>query len=208
LGVAEALLCGVTATVSATAGATGHSTSTAARALEVLVRQGLLEAPAARGRHSGRRVLDPDRLLIEYAQVAKDLRPKPSLPCGLLWNDPIDGVRRLGQCWDDAGVPWAATGAIGAELRAPYLTEYSIGEIYVVASGEPELRVVARQADIEPMTGGRLVLRPFPTRASRSLATDVDGITVAPWPRVYADVRQVGVRGEEAAEHLRELSRG
>ncbi|MGD0836257.1 MAG: hypothetical protein ABSB49_06400, partial [Polyangia bacterium] len=28
------------------------------------------------------------------------------------------------------------------------------------------------------------------------------------WPRVYADLRHTGVRGEEAAEHLREIVRG
>jgi len=34
------------------------------------------------------------------------------------------------------------------------------------------------------------------------------GIRVVPWPRVYADLRLVGVRGEDAAEHLREVMRG
>jgi hypothetical protein len=30
-----------------------------------------------------------------------------------------------------------------------------------------------------------------------------------PWPRVYADLRTVGVRGEDVAEHLRqEMQRG
>lgn len=33
------------------------------------------------------------------------------------------------------------------------------------------------------------------------------GLRVAPWPRVYADLRAVGVRGEEAVEHLREMVR-
>ncbi len=28
-----------------------------------------------------------------------------------------------------------------------------------------------------------------------------------PWPRAYADLRKVGVRGEEAAEHLKEVCR-
>ncbi|HEX5266482.1 MAG TPA: hypothetical protein VFW24_06900, partial [Acidimicrobiales bacterium] len=66
----------------------------------------------------------------------------------------------------------------------------------------------AMSAGVEPMEGGRLILRPFPTATSRSLSTDVGGIRVAPWPRVYADLRDIGVRGEEAAEHLRELSGG
>ena len=46
------------------------------------------------------------------------------------------------------------------------------------------------------------------TASGRRLATTVDGLMVAPWPRVFADVRTVGIRGEEAAEHLREAMHG
>lgn len=208
LAVAEALLCGVQPTESRTAAATGHSTSTTARALTVLISDGLLESPAARGRGSGRRVIDADRLLSAYADAADTLRPRPALTCGVLWRDPVDAVRRLGRRWDNANLSWAATGALAAAVLAPLLTEVPAGELYVVASGDPELHVAAREAGLEPMTGGRLTLRPFPTAASRNLASEIDGIRVAPWPRVYADLREVGVRGEEAAEHLRELSRG
>ncbi len=35
----------------------------------------------------------------------------------------------------------------------------------------------------------------------------VDGLRVAPWPRLVAELRRSGVRGEEAAEHV-EVSRG
>lgn len=69
------------------------------------------------------------------------------------------------------------------------------------------LRRVAESASLEPMAGGRLILRPFPTRASLALATTIDQVKIAPWPRVYADVRGSGVRCEEAAEHLYEVIR-
>lgn len=55
-------------------------------------------------------------------------------------------------------------------------------------------------------TGRRLVLRPFPTLAVPRLAERVQDVVVAPWPRVYADLRPLGVRGEEAAEHLAEVN--
>jgi hypothetical protein len=97
---------------------------------------------------------------------------------------------------------------MGAAVLAPYLTETTTGDVYVDAASLPELHNIARLVDIEPLDGGRLVLRPFPTATSKRLATETDGIRVAPWPRVFADVRQVGVRGEEAAEHLREVLRG
>jgi hypothetical protein len=208
LSVAEAILCGTKATVSATAEATGHSMSSTARALAMLTDFGLLEASADRGRHSGRRVLNRDRLLDQYAEAALRLRPVAQLRCGVLWRDPLAELEKLGAHWERAGVRWAATGSLGAAVLAPYLTEIAGGEVYVDAGSEPALRNAARHAGVEPMEGGRLLLRPFPTAASERLATKVGGVTVAPWPRVYADLREVGVRGEEAAEHLREVARG
>jgi hypothetical protein len=207
VGVAESILCGVTPTVSATAEATGHSTSSVAHALATLSELGLLESPAPRGRNSGRRVADPDRLLDEYAQVAVRLRPKMELRCGVLWREPFVLLEQIGERWDHADIGWAVTGVMGASMLAPYLTETTTGDVYVDAASLPELHNIARSVDIEPLDGGRLVLRPFPTATSKRLATKTDGIRVAPWPRVYADVRQVGVRGEEAAEHLREVLR-
>jgi hypothetical protein len=49
-------------------------------------------------------------------------------------------------------------------------------------------------------------LRSFPTLAIPRLAERVQDVVVAPWPRVYADLRPLGVRGEEAAEHLAEVN--
>ncbi|MHB1710615.1 MAG: hypothetical protein ACYCV7_04325 [Acidimicrobiales bacterium] len=208
LGVAEAVLCGVTPTASATAEATGHSMSSTAHALSMLTELGLLAAPASRGRNSGRRVIDADRLLDEYADAAARLRPKAELRCGNLWQEPFVALEKIGECWDRAGIAWAATGVMGASVLAPYMTEVTNGEVCVDARSGPELLTIARLADIEPLDGGRLVLRPFPTATSVRLATEMDGIRIAPWPRVFADLRQVGVRGEEAAEHLREVIRG
>jgi hypothetical protein len=55
------------------------------------------------------------------------------------------------------------------------------------------------------MEGGRLLLRPFPTPAGDKLTTsDKDDFRSMLWPRVYADLRMTGVRGEDAADHLRE----
>ena len=69
-------------------------------------------------------------------------------------------------------------------------------------------KAAAAAVNLRPIEGGRLTLRPFPTVAVRALASKVDGLRVAPWPRVYVDLRRSGVRGEEAAEHLREVFRG
>lgn len=50
------------------------------------------------------------------------------------------------------------------------------------------------------------VLAPYLASVTvRRLAQKIDGLPVAPWPRVYVDLLSFGVRGEDAAEHLREV---
>ena len=90
-------------------------------------------------------------------------------------------------------------------VLAPYLTTVTTAEVYVDRETIPALESVASQAGLRPIEGGRLTLRPFPTVTTERLAVNQDGLRVAPWPRVYADLRVVGVRGEEAAEHLRRV---
>lgn len=70
------------------------------------------------------------------------------------------------------------------------------------ASTVPSLQAAAELAGLRRIEGGRLSLLPFPTVTTDCLATVTDGLRVAPWPRVYADLRSVGVRGEDTAENL------
>lgn len=204
LSVAEALLCGTEATVSAVTATTGHSMSAVARALAFLAERGLLEASAQRGRLSGRHVVDSGELLHQYASAANALLPANQLRCGMLWSRPLDELEKVGARWEQAGVRWAATGAIAAHLLAPHLAELTSGEIYVDAPTTPALHNAARDGGLAPLEGGRLLLRPFPTAACSRLASVHSGLRIVPWPRAYADLHRVGVRGEEAAVHLLE----
>ena len=78
-------------------------------------------------------------------------------------------------------------------------------EIYVGRRHLSGLRQAAAAANLAEMAGGRLVLRPFPTPAEAALSTELrPGFWSVPWPRVYADLRATGVRGEDAAEYLRD----
>lgn len=203
LAVAEALLCGNAATVSATANVTGLSAASCAIALRSLTDLGLLTADAGRGRRSGRRLEDPDLMLDAYAKAATAAMPKISLTVGLLWRDPVSAVARVGQVWSQRGITWAATGAVAASVLAPYMTSVGSADVYVDADTYSGLVNVAESAGLEIIEGGRLTLRPFPTMTTWRLATTSDDLRVAPWPRVFADLRKIGVRGEEAAEHLR-----
>ena len=131
-----------------------------------------------------------------------------SLQIGVTWRDAIDGLMQIGKKWDKAKVVWASTGAVAAAVIAPHLTTLTAADVYADVETILGLEAAAAAAGLRPIEGGRLTLRPFPSVTARRLATRVDGLRVAPWPRVFADVRTVGVRGEEAAEHLREVMHG
>jgi len=208
LALAEAVLCGVTATVAATKSVTGLSTGSCTNGLRTLTDLGLLAAEVPRGRGAARRVVDADSLLDAYASSAAALAPKESLQVGVTWQDAIAGAADVGRRLDKARVDWAVTGAAASMVIAPFLTTVSTADVYVDAGTVAQLDAVAARVGLRPIDGGRLTLRPFPTASTRCLADEADGLRVAPWPRVFADLRGTGVRGEEAAEHLREVIRG
>ena len=204
LAVAEALLCGGGATVSAMQDMCGLSAGACTNALRALTDLGLLSATARRGRNSARRIADLDQLLDDYATAAAAMMSPIALAVGVTWRDFVVGMREIGRRWDTEGISWAATGTVAASVVAPYLTRVTTGEIYVDRMTIAGLEWAASIADLRPIEGGRLTLRPFPTVTSKSLALVRDDLRVAPWPRIFSDLRVVGVRGEEAAEHLRE----
>ncbi|MCP3973168.1 MAG: hypothetical protein GY720_01600 [bacterium] len=208
LGVAEAILAGVQPTGSAIHEATQISVGACTKALRTLADLGLLEADAARGPRSGRRVVDTDGLLDTYVASAHELRSPVSLSVGVVWQDTVEGLAKTGRDWDTAGLAWVATGLAAAAVVAPLLTSVGTAEVYVEAATISELELVATEVGLRPIEGGRLRLAPFPTATTRHMAKVADGLRVAPWPRLVADLRRSGVRGEEAAEHLREIARG
>ncbi len=134
--------------------------------------------------------------------------PAVTLTVGVTCRDFAAGLCEIGRRWDDADIAWAATGAVAASMLAPYLATVTTGEVYVDRATVAGIESAATKVGLRPIHGGRLTLRPFPTVTARRLVAMRGGPRVAPWPRVYADLRAVGGRGEEAAEHLREVVRG
>lgn len=207
LAIAEALLCGTKATVASTQEATGLSTGSCTNGLRFLTEQELLVADAPRGRYSARRIADFDRLLEAYASAVAAADPGPQIQVGVTWRDLATGLSVVGEGWNANQLDWACTGALAASVLAPYMTNVGTAVVYVSAETPAELEAAATVVGLEAMEGGRLRLSPFPTVAVPRLSTVRDGLRVAPWPRVYADLRPTGVRGEEAAEHLKEVMR-
>lgn len=207
LAVCEALLADAAApTVSSVVEATGLSMGSSAQALKFLEKGGHLSSDTARGPRSARLIVDRDALLDAYAEAAARLRPPISIHTGVLWRDPIAGLARTGRLWESAGIEWAATSALSASLLAPLQTEIAPMEVYLPGRSRSDLHLGAIAANLQEIEGGRLILRPFPTPAGARLTTrDTAGFRSMLWPRVYADLRTVGVRGEDAAEHLREV---
>jgi hypothetical protein len=206
LAVCEVLLAGTaSATVSSAVEGTGLAMSTVATALKFLEREGHLMSDIARGREAGRRIADFGGLLDAYAAAASRLRSPVSVPVGVLWRDPVAGALDAGQRWSRAGLDWAVTSALSAAVLAPTQTEIAPMEVYLPGRTSGDLRRAAAVAGLREIVGGRLVLRPFPTPAAGSLAlTAAGGLRSVLWPRAFADLRTTGVRGEDAAEHLRE----
>ena len=162
---------------------------------------GLLAADAPRGRASAREIVERRALLTAYADAAEIATTPFMLRVGIL-GDLAHELADLGRRWDADGLAWAATGMAAAAVLAPYLREVSGLEVFVHAPTPARLDEVASRAGLKPIEGGRLILRPFPTPVTKRLSAPAGDVRVAPWPRVYADLRVSGVRGEEAAEHL------
>lgn len=206
LAVCEAILSDrASPTVSSVESATGLSTGSVVAALRFLEDERHLTKTTARGPRAARRVVDRDLFVDAYAEAAEHLRSPISIPIGVLWRDPIAGLVATGRPWDAAGIAWAATGALSASVLAPTQTEVSPLEVYVHSRTWSDLRRAAQVAGLQEIVGGRLALRPFPTPAGATLSEQaIDGFRSTLWPRVYADLRTSGVRGEDAAEHLRQ----
>jgi hypothetical protein len=210
LAVAEAILCDTKPTVAATSKITTLSPAICTYALRTLTDLQLLTSSARRGRESARQISSIPKLLDAYAAAATAAtqRRPISLTVGATWRDILSGLSEVGKKWQSAGKVWAATGSAAASVMAPYLTSVTAGEVYIDADTIPGLEAAALDVGLRPIDGGRITLMPFPTTTSKLLLKNEKGLNVAPWPRVYCDLRRLGVRGEEAAEHLREVLHG
>jgi hypothetical protein len=101
---------------------------------------------------------------------------------------------------------WALSGWAGLELAAPFVTTVPVLHVAVEADAlvDGRLRDVMRFTKLrEVEEGARVEFRAF-SPFVLSLATKLRDLPVVSAPRLYADLRALGGRGEEAADHVRE----
>lgn len=206
--VAEAALCGVTPRVVDIEQATELSRGATAKALAALEAFGLLQKDIPRGPRSTRRITNRVELLDRYAEAVAALVPRtPVVRLHRLWLDPLDAVHdEIGPALDDAGVRWAVTGAAASTLLAPYLSGFTVVELYVDHELFDDARRLAAMLGARVVDEGhRMEVRALPNRITVDAGVTIDGIRCAAPPRVFADLYQRGSRFAEAANHLLEV---
>jgi len=207
VAVAEAALTGITPTVEAVERATGLSRGATANALARLERLGLLERRASqRGPGSARRIVDPGRLLDEYAAAVSALRARePTVLIHRLLRDAlVDLSTEIAPALDKEGIDWAVTGTAASAVLAPYLSDVTVLQLYVSDSpfGDPK-RLAAVLGGRVVERGHRIEIREAPTKLTTK-GPVVDRVHLALPVRVYADLLAAGGRSAEAAHHLKE----
>ncbi|TFD95248.1 hypothetical protein E3T61_01040 [Cryobacterium lactosi] len=159
-----------------------------------------------RGRTSHRTIADAPRLLSEWASWYRR-RPLSAAVVSGESRDPQDYVRQMESIFGVESV--AISGWLGLDEVAPFMTTIPTATVYVEATsldaieerlvGHSELRLVDG--------GGRLtLLRAEPQVLT--LSSLVDGRKVVSPIRLYGDLLRLGVRGDDAADHLRETRIG
>lgn len=158
-----------------------------------------------RGSNARRVLLNPSALLSDWAGWHKD-RVMTTVELQTLWRGTEQSIDALHR---EAAGPWALTGWIAADVIAPLSTAVPNVSCYVDRGAfERTVERLVRDDSIEySSTGGRLIVAAAEPHVIRMSQLDGPTPTVSPI-RIYGDLIRIGGRGEEAAQHLREVVLG
>jgi hypothetical protein len=179
----------------------GVAAGTAQAALARLEELGLAEALGS-GPKKRRRLVDKDAILDRWIQDAARER-RPLLTTYLPAQGPVDLARQVSGRLAVAGIDHAVTGACGALLVAPHVTDVRRCEVWIdSAVGETAVLNALGTAPAEK--GGNVTVLRAINDAPLHAHVPREGVEVANPLRLYADLLEDPRRGEEQAEFLRE----
>lgn len=160
---------------------------------------------AERGRTGVRRLVRPADLLEAWATHVGRAERERVLAHRVL-RDPMTFLRdELAPALTES-MAWAASGWAGLEVAAPFVTAVPVLQIYVAsdAVADGRLRAAMQAVGLREVEEGARVEFWAASATTLSLSSKTATISVASAPRLYADLRALGGRGEEAAQHVRE----
>jgi hypothetical protein len=159
----------------------------------------------SRGVGSGWQLGDPPGLLEAWATYLVSHRPE-TVGAHRVLRDPMQFARtELAQALRPE-MQWAFSGWAGLELAAPFVTTVPVIQVAIEADAlvDGRLREAMRSLSLREVKEGARIEFNALSRFSLSLAREFHGLPVVSPPRLYADLRTLGGRGEEAAEHVRQ----
>ncbi len=159
----------------------------------------------SRGVGSGWRLKDAAALLDAWTQHLVT-HPPQSVLAHRVFRDPMGFIRAELAPALNPRMGWALSGWAGLELTAPFVTAVPVVHVAIdeQALVDGRLREAMREARLREVgDGARVEFRPLPPFAI-SLAAPQRKLPVVSPPRLYADLRALGGRGEDAADHVRE----
>ena len=160
---------------------------------------------SSRGVGSGWQLADAGGLLEAWTAYLVGHRPQ-TVGAHRVLRDPMQFARtELAQSLS-AEMEWALSGWAGLELAAPFVTAVPVIQVAVDADAlvDGRLREAMRSLGLREVKEGARIEFFALSKFSLSLAREFQGLPVVSPPRLHADLRALGGRGEEAAEHVRQ----
>lgn len=157
----------------------------------------------ARGR-GAHRALEHPHAMLESWTTHLNTKPVERWYAHTTSRDLEDAQARLAHALDDFAFGW--TGWAAAQQLAPFVTQLPVlhlrtDERYAHRDLAPRLQAIDLTLTDD---AGRIELWRTPGSALRLVTSSPAGPVVS-WPRVYADLRRLAGRGNDAAEHLRDV---
>lgn len=198
---------GIEWTVTQLAQAAAISVGQAHTVLRALEDNGLLTR-AGKGPTQRSMITDRRAALDWLAMIDRGRRRPKAAATYLYARTPDEVLRRLAELADEAGLPYAVTGAAASNLLdTPVLTRVPVAHVRVgvLEAVDALHRLGLEHLDAEDVgRGANLELWTDTGDLAVFGKREIDGIDVAPNVRIWLDLAREGGRGEDAAQIFRE----